>query len=254
MAYKSRKIINRAILVALREHKLLRPTWQQVADELGVPIQHVHDQVTRLRKRGLIPPEGQDLAKPAPFKMPARRAEAAASPPLDETALTDESMSPEKRRKALAAIAAFGTEANQIRAIEALNKMDAATDRGIGPVAPMTHEDRVKRLAELMKAVGPEVAFEALEAAFGSESGGTPPGGSDLGGLGGEPDGRPARGSASDDEPGAHDGLVAAEGQETGGPGEGRESDTGREHGTDAPGDPPQEREEVTSTAPEGGR
>lgn len=180
--YKSRRGVNAAIIANLRIPAIERPTWPEVAEVLKVDIQVIYDQINRLRKQGHIPPIGQDLVGPAGTsvpRMPHRRVSRPNLPPEPKvgpdplagelrTLETDADIPAPERRKRLKKIVDWGSDALQIKAIEVLNKMDDAADRGIGPVPPSTQAHRVRRLADLMLAVGVEETDMAKDLAFGS--------------------------------------------------------------------------------------
>ena len=178
--YKSRRGINAAIIANLRIQAIERPTWGEVAQTLKVDIQVVYDQINRLRKQGHIPPLGSDLVGKGLANPPRKPRRGRTEPnPSPETQIEDRGLARElstleesedipapERRKRLKKIVDWGSDALQIKAIEVLNRMDEAADRGIGPVPPMTETSRVRRLADLMLAVGELETNMAKELAF----------------------------------------------------------------------------------------
>jgi hypothetical protein len=167
--YKSRTKVNSAIVANLSIPKALRPKWPEVAETLGVDVSLIYDQINRLRKRGVLPPMGEEFIAAAPPFKPASPKEAKDYDRLLEATEAQTDMPEAKRRERLTDIINFGSDQNKNRAIEILNSMDRAKDRGIGPPIPMTPEQRVARLSDLMRACGPETSKKAMEVAFGSK-------------------------------------------------------------------------------------
>lgn len=160
-AYKTRLEINKIILETLALPEAERQPWSVIAEKAKIPVSRIYDQITKLRTAGTIP------EKEPPRETPRDQ--------RDEAVLTEiasgKGGTAEQRRKVLLEIQAAGSDQNRIKAIEVQNKMDEATDRGVGPGVPLTDADRVSRLARLMQICGPRVTARAQEEAFGTAKG-----------------------------------------------------------------------------------
>lgn len=155
-----RTALRRAILENLSKPEKKKLSWRELADEHKVGVETVYQQINKMRVKGILP-DSEPKQAPKP-EVVTQEADA-----LWEKVQRGEFASPEDRRQALSVILASGSDQNKIAASRELTAMDAAETRGIGPIIPMTDEEKRDRLVRLMKLVGKKVTIAAMEVAFG---------------------------------------------------------------------------------------
>jgi len=145
-------------------------TQQQIADELGVGIESVRQVASRLRKRGRLKgSDRQTTGAAAPASHP-NRSPLALEEALRLAASGDFSridvLSAEERRRGLSYLAQTAPPAVQVQAHKALEDMERAQGVMVGPPPPQSDEEVTSRLAAILGAAGPTLAFAALKQAF----------------------------------------------------------------------------------------
>lgn len=152
-------------------------TQAEIAQELGVGIESIRQVASRLRKRGRL--KGSDrqttnAASPAAGPHPPVTGGPVSAPELEEAlrkaALGDFSgidvLDADKRRRGLSYLAQTAPPAVQVQAHKALEDMERAQGTVVGPPPPQSDAEVTSRLAALLDAAGPTLAFAAMKQAF----------------------------------------------------------------------------------------
>lgn len=158
---------------ALPDHN--KQTMVAIATQLGVKVDSVYQVAARLRRKGRIKGSvRQTTGAASPSTPPTRSRVGSGGPPpteaMNRAMLGDfsgiEVMDKESRLRGLSFLATAAPPAVQVQAYKALNEMERETGVQAGPPPPLTDEEMVGRLADLLGAAGPSLAFEAMKRAF----------------------------------------------------------------------------------------
>lgn len=147
-----------------------------LAQEHGFSKSTLQSILSRLRSSGVLPGgTGKRKSPGRPRKAVSLAEELGLTPEFSKHYLADLAqvtvLDELDELKILSQVARFGGEMARVRATGELRSRRESRGHTTGPGEPLTRAGRVRRLARLMLAVGPEVVDEAREQAFSQESG-----------------------------------------------------------------------------------
>lgn len=150
-----------------------RQKWRVIGEMNGYPASVVYGRISYLRKKGLGPQvsyKGPELSKNISRNIARASTSNINAQELLAKIEKGEVPDEQERRKILGIIIATSTDQYKVSAIKALQDIDAAKDRGIGPPPPFSNSEKVERAAKILKFIGRKLARQAMEAAFGEKT------------------------------------------------------------------------------------
>jgi len=147
----------------------------QLAAHLSVPVQRIYEAQARARRVGRLKPSERQFTRAAGMRSrpaaPVASDAASDGAQLDVTALLadieqEKVLDTEQRRQVLSRLARRAPEPVRVSAVRALEELDRATGKQVGPPPPSSPEEAATRLATLLAAVGRQVGDAAVRMAL----------------------------------------------------------------------------------------